>query len=65
MNADWQNMVALALAAIAVVYVIYRLWGINRGKQRTGCGSCSACPEPEDPSELVSIDPPSNSNLRR
>jgi len=41
MNVDWQQSVALALAAIAAGYIGWRAWRRYLGKG--GCPACSAC----------------------
>ena len=58
MNIPWQDTATLALVAVAVIYLVWRLRRLGRGQHRTGCGTCPNCPEPSGQTQLISIDPP-------
>lgn len=53
MTLDWQNIVALALVAVAAAFVFRSMWKAVRGKKSGGCGSCGSCGTPKD---VVTID---------
>ncbi|NQU21868.1 MAG: FeoB-associated Cys-rich membrane protein [Candidatus Nealsonbacteria bacterium] len=57
MNLDWQTVTALALIAVATVYVIRRGRRALSGKRSGSCGTCSQCATSSDREQIVSIDP--------
>ncbi len=60
MNIPWQDLATLALVAAAVVYLVWRLRRAGRGQRRTGCRTCSSCPESSGQEKLISIEPPNS-----
>jgi hypothetical protein len=63
MIADWQDFVALGVAAISASYLAWRGWLVVRRK-RAGCGGCNDCPSQSHGNEkaLVLLEPPKKMN---
>lgn len=41
---NWQEIVALTIAAVAAIYVLNNFWHTLRGNKESGCGSgCKSC----------------------
>jgi hypothetical protein len=38
------EIVTLAIVALATGYLLRRAWGVVMTKRRGGCGSCASCP---------------------
>jgi hypothetical protein len=51
--ADWQQIVALALVALAVAYLLRSLRGRGSADSPGTCGSCRKCDEAIDQSPAV------------
>lgn len=43
-DVGWQELVTLAVAAVAGGYLAWRGWQTLRGRKQGGCGSCGSCP---------------------
>ena len=41
---NWQDIAALSVVALAVLYVARAAWLVLAKKQRPGCGTCAKCP---------------------
>jgi hypothetical protein len=44
MTVSGENLLVLAIVAVAVIYLARRTWGVLAGKRRGGCGTCASCP---------------------
>jgi len=55
--ADWQNIAALGVVLLAVLYVARQTWLKFSRRAVPGCGSCGSCPaeKPREP-EIISPD---------
>jgi hypothetical protein len=62
---DWQNLIAIAFVAAAVVYLAIRGWR-QIARKKAGCGTCSTCPANEAAVEkpLVQITSPSKNRTK-
>ena len=38
------QIVTLAIVALAVGYLLRRTWGVLASKRQSGCGACGSCP---------------------
>ena len=57
MDLGWQDILALALVAVAAIYVAYRAWRVLTRKRTTGCDTgCSTCPQ-SDPKSTSEAKP--------
>gem|GEM_PF-7096488 len=45
MTGDLQNLMALAVVALAAWYIVRRGWTMLQRRTPAGCGSCGGCPE--------------------
>jgi hypothetical protein len=43
---DWQQVTALAIVVVAVVYLARQSWKRLAGKRTNACGACSHCRRP-------------------
>ena len=66
---DWQQIVTILIALLAAGWLLRRaIVSLRTGK--TGCGSCSGCPESAEPEtlpvrkQLYSLDSPSGLDRR-
>jgi hypothetical protein len=48
---DWQNLIALAIVAIAGLYLARQAWITFARKKSGACGSCASCPASATASE--------------
>jgi len=60
MSFYWQEIAALAVVGIALIYLGRRVWRALRGESKGGCATgCSTCPAGQDadsPKPLVAAD---------
>ncbi|HEY4311474.1 MAG TPA: FeoB-associated Cys-rich membrane protein [Pirellulales bacterium] len=44
MQLSTDEIVTLAIVALAAGYLLRRAWGVVMSKRRGGCGTCASCP---------------------
>ncbi|MBL9122040.1 MAG: hypothetical protein JNG90_00295 [Planctomycetaceae bacterium] len=52
---DWQNIAALGVVLLAVLYVARQAWLKLARRAAPGCGSCGSCAAAEKPQETQVI----------
>jgi hypothetical protein len=58
MNLTGENLLTLAIVAVAVAYLVHRAWSSFRGQSRGGCGACANCPSQtaQQEPQVLSVD---------
>ena len=67
---QWQSTIALAIVAVATVYLTARSWRAVVRKDAGGCGGCAQCPDETESAaakqrQIVSVDDLIHSANRR
>ena len=58
---SWQDLTAIGIVAVALLYFAVHSLRALRRKNRSGCGGCSACPaKTSEKQPLITIVPPRN-----
>jgi hypothetical protein len=58
MNANWQDLAAIATVLLAGAYLVRQTWLVLYRRQKSGCGGCPKCPSDaaNNPLTIITID---------
>ena len=64
MNWDWQNLIVLAMVAVAAGYVVRLTWTSVLARRQSACGNCRNCGSEDQPRDVFSITSPASGEPR-